>query len=79
MKKIMLIWVVLFFGLSYQSVAKAGMASDEYEFFLIIIGFILLVAAFIEGIDYLKKNGKTLFLSFWTFLKNKILILRKSH
>ncbi|MCK3685112.1 hypothetical protein [Maribellus sp. YY47] len=79
MKKILLIWLVLFFGLSYPSFAKAGMASDEVEFALALAGFLLLVAGFFEGIDYLKKNGKGLFIRFRTFLRNKMLTLRNSH
>ena len=79
MKKIMLIWLVLFLGVSYQTFAKAGMASDEKEFFLIIILFFLLVEGIFEGIDYLRKNGKSLFLRFRTFLKNKMLTPRNSH
>ncbi len=79
MKKIMLIWLILSLGLSYQSFAKAGIASDEKEFVLSIVGFLLLVAGFFEGIDYLKKNGKTLFIRVRTFLRNKMLTLRNSH
>ena len=55
MKKIRLIWLVLFLGLTCQSFAKSGMASDEKELILSIIVFLLLVAGFFEGIDYLKK------------------------
>ncbi len=79
MKKIRLIWSVLFLGLSYQSFAKSGMASDEKELILSIIVFLLLVAGFFEGIDYLKKNGKSLFIRFRSFLRNKMLTLRNSH
>ena len=79
MKKIILIWLVLLIVLPYQSFAKAGKAYDETEFFLAIVGFLLLVAGFIEGIDYLKKNGKGLCIRFRTFLKNKMLSLRNSH
>ncbi len=79
MKKTILIWLVLLSGLSYQASAKAGMASDEYEFALTIVLFLLFVAGIFEGIDYLKKNGKTLLLRFLTFLRNKILTLRNSH
>jgi hypothetical protein len=79
MKKVMLIWIVLLLGLSYRSFAKAGMAKDENEFVLAIVGFILLVAGFFKGIDYMKKNGKGLFKRFRTFLRNKMLTLRNSH
>ena len=60
MGKTRLIWLVLFLGLTYKSSAKYGMASDEKELILSIIVFLLLVAGFFEGIDYLKKNGKSL-------------------
>lgn len=79
MKKTMLIWLILLLGLSYQSFAKTGIASDEREFALFIVGVLLLVAGVFEGIDYLKKNGKTLFIRFRTFLRNKMLTLRNSH
>ena len=79
MKKTMLIWSVLFLGLSYQSFAKVGMASDESKFIWAMVGFLLLVAGFLELIDYLKKNGKGLLKRFWTFLRNKMLILRNPH
>ncbi len=79
MKKTILIWLVLLLGLSYQAFAKAGKASDENEFALAIVLFLLLVAGIFEGIDYLKKNGKTLLLRFRTFLRNKMLTLRNSH
>lgn len=79
MKKIMLIWLILLLVPSWQLFAKAGMATDEKEFILAIIVFLLLVEGFFEGIDYLKKNGKTLFLKFRTFLRNKLLTLSNSH
>jgi hypothetical protein len=79
MKKVMLIWLVLLLGLSYQSFAKAGMANDENEFVLAIVVFLLLVAGFFEGIDYLIKNGKGLYKRFQTFLRNKMLTFRNSH
>ena len=79
MKKVMLICLVLLLGLSYDSFAKAGMADDETEFVLAIIGFILFVAGIFEGIDYLTKNGKGLFKRVQTFLRNKLLTLMNSH
>ena len=79
MKKILLIWLILLLGSSYQSFAKTGIASDEKEFVLTIIGFLLLVAGIFEGIGYLKKNGKTLFIRVRSFLRNKLLTLRNSH
>ena len=71
MKRITLIWLVLFLGPCYQSFAKAGKASDEGEFVWALVGSLLLVAGILEGIDYLKKNGKGLFIKFQTFLRKK--------
>jgi hypothetical protein len=75
----MLIWLILLLVPSRQLFAKDGMATDEKEFFLAIMVLFLLAAGFFEGIDYLKKNGKTLLLRFRTFLRSKILTLRNSH
>jgi hypothetical protein len=79
MKKVMLIWLVLLLGLSYQAFAKAGIADGGPEFVLTIAGFLLLVAGIFEGIDYLIKNGKGLFTRFRTFLRKKMLTPRNSH
>jgi hypothetical protein len=79
MKKVMLIWLVLLLGLSYQAFAKAGIADGGLEFLLAIVAFLLLVAGFFEGIDYLIKNGKGLFNRFKAYLKKKILTLRNSY
>ena len=79
MKKTILIGLILLFGLSYQSFAKAGIASDEREFVLFIIAFLLFVAGIFEATDYLKKNGKTLFIRVRTLLRNKMLMLKNSH
>ncbi|NTW26182.1 MAG: hypothetical protein HGA37_15895 [Lentimicrobium sp.] len=78
MKKVIVIGQVLFFGLSYQAFAKAGVAGGGFEFMLTIVGFLLLVAGLFAGIDYLKKNGKNLFNRFKAFLKKKIFIPRNS-
>lgn len=72
----MLIWQVLFFGLSYQAFAKAGIADGGFEFLLTMVVFLLLVAGLFAGIEYLMKNGRDLFNRFKTFLKKKILIPR---
>jgi hypothetical protein len=78
MNKGLIIWLVFFLGLSYQAFAKAGIANDGFEFVLAIVGFLLLVAGFYAGIDYLIKNGKNLFNRFKMFLKKKVLTLRSS-
>ncbi len=75
----MLIWLVLILGLSCRALAKAGIADGGPEFVLTVIGFLLVVAGFIEGIDYLVKNGEGLFKRFRTFLRKKMLTLRNSH
>ncbi len=74
MNKIIIIWQVLFLGLSCQVYAKAGIADGGFEFMLTIIGFLLIVAGLFEGIEYLKKNGMNLRNRFRAFLKKKFLI-----
>jgi hypothetical protein len=74
MNKVMIIWQVLFLGLSYQAFAKAGVADGGFEFMLAIVGFLLLVTGLSAGIEYLIKNGRNLFNRFKAFLKKKILI-----
>ena len=78
MNKVMIIWLVLFLGLSCQAFAKAGVANGGFEFMLAIVGFLLLVAGLIEGIEYLIKNGRNLFNRFKAFLKKKIFLPRNS-
>lgn len=73
MKKVILIWLVLLLGLYCKAFAKAGIAGGGLEFILAIAGFLLLVAGFLEGTDYLIKNGKGLFIRFRSFLRKKIL------
>lgn len=79
MKKVILTWLVLFLGQSYQASAKAGIAEGGPEFVLTIIGVLLIVAGFFEGTDYLLKNGKGLSKRFRTFLRKKMLTFRNSH
>jgi hypothetical protein len=68
MNKVMIIWPVLFLGLSYQAFAKAGVADGGFEFMLTIIGFLLIVTGLFAGIEYLMKNGRNLFHKFKAFL-----------
>ena len=74
----MIIWQVLFFGLSYQAFAKAGVADGGFKFMLAIAGFLLLVAGLFAGIEYLIKNGRNLLSRFKAYLKKKIIIPRNS-
>jgi len=74
MNKVMIIWQVLFLGLSYQAFAKAGVADGGFEFLSTIVGFLLLVTGLFAGIEYLIKNGRNLFNRFKAFLKKKFLI-----
>jgi hypothetical protein len=78
MKKAMIIWFALFFGLSCQAYAKAGLADDGFEFVSAIVGFLLLVAGFIAGIDFLIKHRKDFVNRLKFFLKKKISSLRNS-
>lgn len=76
MKKVMLMWPVLFLELPYQASAKAGIADGGLELMLTIVGFLLLVTGLITGMEYLIKNGRNLFNRFKESLKKKILIPR---
>jgi hypothetical protein len=75
MNKVKLIGLVLFLGLSFQASAKAGVANGGLEFALVIIAFLLLVAGFLEAIDYFRKNGKDLFHKAKAFIRRKIMTL----
>jgi hypothetical protein len=78
MNKKMIIWLVLFLGLSSQAFAKAGIADGGFEFMLAIVGFLLLMTGLFAGIEYLMKNGKNLFNRFKAILIKKIFIHRNS-
>lgn len=60
MKKQIFIITALILGLSYESFAGTGGAKDEFAFFLVILGFLIIILGLLTGVDYLKKNGKTL-------------------
>ena len=70
MNKAMIIWLVLFFGLSCKAFAKAGVANGGFELLLAIIGFLLLLTGLYTGIEYLIKNGRNLFNRFRAILKD---------
>ena len=73
MNKIVFIGLVLFIGLSPQAFAKSGNANDGLEFVLALVGFLLLVAGILTGIDYLRKNGKGLICRIKVYLKKKVI------
>jgi hypothetical protein len=76
MKKEMLIIITLFLGVSFKSFAGTGNAKGAIGFFLIIAGLLLIILGLIIGVDYLKKNGKTMIYNAMSFLKKKITLLR---
>lgn len=80
MKKQIFLIAFLNAGLSYKSFAAAGRASDELVFTLVIIGFLLIVLSLLAGLDYLKKNGKKLYIkTIATFRKLNIFSKNQKH
>jgi len=77
MNKAILVWLVLFLGLSIQAYAKAGLADDEIEFYLAIVGFFTLSFGIGAGISYLIKNGRDLFNRFRAFLRKENFTAKK--
>jgi len=76
MKKEMFIIIALLLGVSFKSFAGTGNANDGLEFILVIVGLLLIIVGILNGVDYLKKNGKTIIYNAMTFLKKKITLLR---
>ena len=76
MKKEMFIIIALLLGVSFKSDAATGNANDGLEFFLVIVGLLLIILGLLNGVDYLQKNGKTMIYKTMTFLKKKITLLR---
>ena len=76
MKKQVFIIVVLFLGVSYDSMAGTGGAHDGFQFFLTFTGLILFILGLISGGNYLKKNGKTLICKAITSVKKMIISLK---
>ena len=76
MNKEKLIVLALLSVLSFNAYARTGIASDEIEFFLAIFGLLLIILMLLNGIDYLKKNGKTIIHKSISFLNEKITFLR---
>ena len=62
MKKGIQIVLALVIGLPFQSLAKAGLATDGLQFILALAGILLLVAALLKGTDYLFRNGRRIFI-----------------
>ena len=69
MKKKILFASFLMIGMFYQVYAATGNASDGFEGFLVIIGFLLIITGILYLIDYFKNNGKKLICSMVAFLK----------
>lgn len=67
----MSIGLIVLTGLSSQAFAAAGYAKDGLAFSLFLISFLLLVAGFLKGIDYISKNGKTIVYQVKAFIKKK--------
>jgi len=75
MKKKVLFGLVLTAGLSSQTYAGAGSANDAPEFALGLVAFLLLVAGILKGIDFLKKNGKSIIHNTIEYIKKLIVAL----
>ena len=73
MKKKVSFGLVFLTGLSSQALASAGYAKDGLEFLLFLVGVLLLAAGLLEGIDYLRKNGKALMHQIKASIKKKML------
>ena len=76
MKKEKLIVITLLSVLSFKSYARTGTASDEFEFFLAIVGLLLIILGLLNGIDYMIKNGKTIIYKSISFLNKKVTLFR---
>jgi hypothetical protein len=59
-------------GSSFPAFAGTGSANDGLEFLLFLMAFLLLVAGFLYGIDYLNRNGKELMHRVRAFIKKKM-------
>lgn len=76
MKKLLFIIITLILGLSNESYAGTGGANDGLELLFVIYGFLLIILVLITGVNYLKKNGKTLKYKAITSLKKMIISLK---
>jgi hypothetical protein len=76
MKKEVLIMSVLILGLSLKSFASTGNANDGLVFILAVVGFLLIIAGLLKGIDYLRRNSKQIINNAMRFLKRMSATLR---
>lgn len=76
MKKQVFTITALILGLSYGSFAGTGGAKDEFAFSLVILSFLLIILGLLTGVDYLKKNGKTLIYKAITTLHKMVILLK---
>ena len=60
MKKISIFLLLFFCSFITRTYAAYGNAKDGDVFAIVLIGFLLLLAGILFGIDYLRKNGKRL-------------------
>jgi len=58
MKKVLISGIILFFGISIRTYASVGIANDGVEFTFALVGCLLVLAIALQGIDYLRKNGR---------------------
>lgn len=77
MKKKVLLINTFLFGVSFNSYAGTGNASDMFELFLFIGGLLLIFLGLIAGVDFLQKQGKTMIHNAMSFLKKKMIMLRE--
>jgi len=76
MKKEALMTIFLLSGLSFRSFADNGNVNDGLELLLVITGLLLTLLAVLGGVDFMRKNGKTMFNSTISFFHKKISALR---
>jgi hypothetical protein len=90
MKKKVIISIILFSSVSFNSFAATGYARGGLLFSLSIIGILLAITGIFCGIDHIKKNGKryihrtrtivrTKLLSLWNHLKQNDSIIIVHH
>ncbi len=76
MKKAVFVLTVLTVGISSESFASKGYASDGLMLMMAVAGFLLVVAAILKVTDYLRMNGRTLIHASVTWIRQKITYLR---